>query len=134
MSAEPRRLRLAARTGAIAPFEVMEIQSLARQVEAAGRDVIHLEIGEPDFDTPDCVRKAAVDALGEKQLESRVKKLEKEMLEAARNLEFEKAARVRDQLALLREQAFGAPLANEYGASECMSIASSCSDRSPGRP
>ena len=31
------------------------------------------------------------------------------MLEHARNLEFEKAARVRDQLALLREQAFGAP-------------------------
>jgi excinuclease ABC subunit B len=30
------------------------------------------------------------------------------MLEHARNLEFEKAARVRDQLALLREQAFGA--------------------------
>jgi excinuclease ABC subunit B len=35
--------------------------------------------------------------------------LEKQMLEHARNLEFEKAARVRDQLALLREQAFGAP-------------------------
>jgi excinuclease ABC subunit B len=33
--------------------------------------------------------------------------LEKQMLEHARNLEFEKAARVRDQLALLREQAFG---------------------------
>ncbi|HKW84036.1 MAG TPA: UvrB/UvrC motif-containing protein, partial [Burkholderiaceae bacterium] len=31
------------------------------------------------------------------------------MLDHARNLEFEKAARVRDQLALLREQAFGAP-------------------------
>jgi excinuclease ABC subunit B len=31
------------------------------------------------------------------------------MLEHARNLEFEQAARVRDQLALLREQAFGAP-------------------------
>jgi excinuclease ABC subunit B len=31
------------------------------------------------------------------------------MLEHARNLEFEKAARVRDQLAALREQAFGAP-------------------------
>jgi excinuclease ABC subunit B len=31
------------------------------------------------------------------------------MLEHARNLEFEKAARVRDQLAMLREQAFGAP-------------------------
>jgi excinuclease ABC subunit B len=38
----------------------------------------------------------------------RIKLLEKQMLEHARNLEFEKAARVRDQLALLREQAFGA--------------------------
>ena len=34
------------------------------------------------------------------------------MLEHARNLEFEKAARVRDQLALLREQAFGAAVAD----------------------
>ena len=38
----------------------------------------------------------------------RIKLLEKQMLEHARNLEFEKAARVRDQLAVLREQAFGA--------------------------
>ena len=40
---------------------------------------------------------------------TRIKQLEKQMLEHARNLEFEKAARVRDQLAMLREQAFGAP-------------------------
>ena len=39
----------------------------------------------------------------------RLRQLEKQMLDHARNLEFEKAARVRDQLALLREQAFGAP-------------------------
>jgi len=37
-----------------------------------------------------------------------IKRLEKLMLEHARNLEFEKAARVRDQLALLKERAFGA--------------------------
>ena len=37
-----------------------------------------------------------------------MKALEKQMLEHARNLEFEKAARIRDQLALLREQAWGA--------------------------
>jgi excinuclease ABC subunit B len=42
-------------------------------------------------------------------LGKRIKLLEKQMLEHARNLEFEKAARVRDQLAQLREQAFGAP-------------------------
>ncbi|TBO30032.1 excinuclease ABC subunit UvrB [Aquabacterium lacunae] len=47
-------------------------------------------------------------ALSEKDLGKRIKQLEKDMLEAARNLEFEKAARLRDQLSLLKEQAFGA--------------------------
>jgi excinuclease ABC subunit B len=37
-----------------------------------------------------------------------LKRLEKQMFEHAKNLEFEKAARVRDQLALLKEQVFGA--------------------------
>ncbi len=50
---------------------------------------------------------AEVEALSEKDLSKRIKQLEKQMLEFARNLEFEKAARIRDQLALLREQAFG---------------------------
>jgi excinuclease ABC subunit B len=50
---------------------------------------------------------AELEALSEKDLGKRIKALEKQMLEHARNLEFEKAARVRDQLALLREQAFG---------------------------
>ena len=49
-----------------------------------------------------------VEAMSEKDLGKRIKLLERQMLEHARNLEFEKAARVRDQLALLREQAFGA--------------------------
>ena len=48
------------------------------------------------------------EALSEKDLSKRIKQLEKDMLEAARNLEFEKAARLRDQLSLLKEQAFGA--------------------------
>jgi excinuclease ABC subunit B len=52
---------------------------------------------------------AEVEAMSERDLGKRIKLLEKQMLEHARNLEFEKAARVRDQLALLREQAFGAP-------------------------
>ncbi len=51
---------------------------------------------------------AEVEAMSEKDLGRRIKALEKQMLEHARNLEFEKAARVRDQLAQLREQAFGA--------------------------
>ena len=51
---------------------------------------------------------AEVESMSEKDLGKRIKLLEKQMLEHARNLEFEKAARVRDQLAQLREQAFGA--------------------------
>ncbi|MBL8510248.1 MAG: excinuclease ABC subunit UvrB [Betaproteobacteria bacterium] len=44
------------------------------------------------------------EALSEKQMESAVKKLEKEMLDAARNLEFELAAKLRDELRLLRNR------------------------------
>ena len=54
------------------------------------------------------VEAAEVETLSEKDLAKRIKLLEKQMLDHAKNLEFEKAARVRDQLALLREQAFGA--------------------------
>ncbi len=46
--------------------------------------------------------------MSEKDLGKRIELLKKQLLEHAKNLEFEKAARVRDQLALLREQAFGA--------------------------
>ena len=51
---------------------------------------------------------ADIEILSEKDLSKRIKSLEKQMLECARALEFEKAARIRDQLAQLREQAFGA--------------------------
>jgi len=48
-------------------------------------------------------------ALSEKDLAREIKRLEKQMLEHARNLEFEQAARVRDQLHALKQGAFGAP-------------------------
>ena len=51
---------------------------------------------------------AQIEVMSEKDLGKRIKALERQMLEHARNLEFEQAARVRDQLSLLREQAFGA--------------------------
>ncbi|WAC72211.1 excinuclease ABC subunit UvrB [Roseateles sp. SL47] len=51
---------------------------------------------------------AEVEAMSEKDLSKRITQLEKQMLEHARNLEFEKAARLRDQLSQLKEQAFGA--------------------------
>ncbi|WP_284618794.1 excinuclease ABC subunit UvrB [Aquabacterium humicola] len=59
---------------------------------------------------------AAGEGLSEKDLAKRIKLLEKQMLEHAKNLEFEKAARVRDQLAALREQAFGAGGAHDASA------------------
>ena len=62
------RFHLASRMAHIEAFEVMEIQTLARQVEAEGRDVIHLEIGEPDFTTPRPVVEAAKRALDAKPM------------------------------------------------------------------
>ena len=61
-------LRTAARMAHIEPFEVMEIQSLAREIEARGRDVIHMEIGEPDFRTPQPVVEAAKKALDDHRM------------------------------------------------------------------
>ena len=57
------RSRIAARVHDIAPFHVMEVQTAARALEAAGRTVIHMEIGEPDFPTPEPVLAAARTAL-----------------------------------------------------------------------
>src|SRR5437667_1127278 len=54
---------LAARNADIAPFQVMEIQTAARALEAAGRNVVHMEIGEPDFPTPEPVLAAAGKAI-----------------------------------------------------------------------
>ena len=51
---------------------------------------------------------SVVGALSEKDLAKRIRQLEKQMFDHAKNLEFEKAARLRDELAALREQAFGA--------------------------
>lgn len=49
----------------IQPFGVMEILERAKQLEDAGRDIIHLEVGEPDFVTPECICKAGIKALQE---------------------------------------------------------------------
>ena len=51
---------------------------------------------------------AAGKVLSEAELAKEIKRLEKEMLERAKNLEFEAAARIRDQLALLKQELFGA--------------------------
>lgn len=56
-------VKLASRVDAIAPFYVMELAKEAAQLERAGRDIIHMGIGEPDFTAPEPVIAAAADAL-----------------------------------------------------------------------
>jgi excinuclease ABC subunit B len=80
-----------------------------RSIQKQVRDLIDGVYSEKTKGQQRDLEAANVEALSEKDLGKRIKQLEKQMLEHARNLEFEKAARVRDQLALLREQAFGAP-------------------------
>ncbi len=55
------------------------------------------------------MQRALVEDMSEKDVAKEIKRLEKQMIEHAKNLEFEKAARLRDQLAQLKQQAFGAP-------------------------
>ncbi|MEO8752889.1 MAG: pyridoxal phosphate-dependent aminotransferase [Casimicrobiaceae bacterium] len=57
------RIATAARVAEIAPFHVMEVQTAARALEAAGRSIVHMEIGEPDFPTPAPVIAAAQRAI-----------------------------------------------------------------------
>jgi aspartate/methionine/tyrosine aminotransferase len=58
-----KSLPIAARANAIAPFHVMDILARAKALEAEGRDIIHLEIGEPDFATPAPIVEAGIRAL-----------------------------------------------------------------------
>lgn len=61
-SAHPA-LQLASRVAAIEPFHVMELAKAAHALERAGRDIIHMGIGEPDFTAPEAVVEAAAHAL-----------------------------------------------------------------------
>jgi aspartate/methionine/tyrosine aminotransferase len=47
----------------VSPFLVMEVLEKAKKLEAQGRHIIHMEIGEPDFETPEPVKQAALAAL-----------------------------------------------------------------------
>jgi len=55
--------RPARRLADIEPFHVVELLTRARQLEAEGRDIIHMEVGEPDFPTPEPIARAAVAAI-----------------------------------------------------------------------
>ena len=59
----PTQLRLAKRMARLGTETAFEVLLRARTLEAQGRDIIHLEIGEPDFDTPANVIDAGVQAI-----------------------------------------------------------------------
>ena len=55
--------RISKRALEIPSFIVMDVLEKAHELERQGRHIIHLEIGEPDFTTPECICKAASDAI-----------------------------------------------------------------------
>ena len=59
------RIRIAGRAEALPPFIAMEALERAQEMEIKGEDIIHLELGEPDFSTPTCVQEAAAKAIRE---------------------------------------------------------------------
>lgn len=61
-------ISLAARMATIEPFQVMEVQNRAFHLEAQGRHIIHMEIGQPDFSAPPQVIEAAVEAIRNRAL------------------------------------------------------------------
>ena len=63
MPATQTELRLAKRMSRLGTETAFEVLVRARALEAQGKNIIHLEIGEPDFDTPANVVAAGVEAL-----------------------------------------------------------------------
>ena len=57
------KLRLAARMNDVAAFEAVELFTKARELESQGRSIIHMEVGEPDFATPQPIIDAGMSAL-----------------------------------------------------------------------
>lgn len=56
-------MQSSSRTQQLTPFIVMEVLEKAQTMMADGQDVIHLEVGEPDFATPEPVKEAAIKAI-----------------------------------------------------------------------
>ena len=51
------------RSSEILPFIVMDVLEKAQEMQRKGEDIVHLEVGEPDFDTPECIREACYRAI-----------------------------------------------------------------------
>ena len=58
-----RLTKLTSRIKDIQPFHVMKILARARELEAQGHDVVHMEIGEPDFSSPEPIIRAGIEAM-----------------------------------------------------------------------
>ena len=58
-----KQKHIASRMSGISPFYVMDLLAQAKQLESQGHDVIHLEVGEPDFPTPESINAAAIQAI-----------------------------------------------------------------------
>jgi len=58
-------MKLTTRAERINPFHVMELLERAKEMEARGEEIVHMEIGEPDFPTPEPVKEAAIRAIKE---------------------------------------------------------------------
>jgi aspartate/methionine/tyrosine aminotransferase len=56
-------MNIASRALDFRSFIVMDVLERARELESQGQDIIHLEIGEPDFDTPQCIKEAGMKAI-----------------------------------------------------------------------
>nr|WP_321513913.1 pyridoxal phosphate-dependent aminotransferase [uncultured Pseudodesulfovibrio sp.] len=56
-------MSISKRCSGLTPFLVMEILEAAQAMERNGESIIHMEVGEPDFDTPACVKRASCEAL-----------------------------------------------------------------------
>ncbi|MDA8520858.1 excinuclease ABC subunit UvrB [Acidovorax sp. NCPPB 4044] len=84
-------------------------RSIVKQVRDLIDGVYSEKTGkEADRLEQEAMRRAQVEDMSDKDIAREIKRLEKQMLEHARNLEFEQAARTRDQLSRLKAQAFGA--------------------------
>ncbi len=59
----PESIMISKKAQEIPPFIVMDVLEKAQELERAGESVIHLEVGEPDFDTPECIKEAAFRAI-----------------------------------------------------------------------
>ena len=56
---------ISTRASRISPFLVMEVLEQVKEKERKGEDIIHLEVGEPDFPTPECIKEGALKAIKE---------------------------------------------------------------------